>query len=53
MFQVYLNALGLLLRLHIRGEISLFEDRLKNLAELLTDKVSKVPSFLLRSFNIL
>ncbi|XP_048501892.1 uncharacterized protein LOC104898004 isoform X2 [Beta vulgaris subsp. vulgaris] len=36
--EVYLNALGLLLRLHIRGEISLFEDRLKNLAELLTDK---------------
>ncbi|XP_021731143.1 tetratricopeptide repeat protein 38-like [Chenopodium quinoa] len=36
--EVYLNALGLLLRLHIRGQISLFEDRLKNLAELLTDK---------------
>lgn len=36
--EVYLNALGLLLRLHIRGELSLFEDHLKNLAELLTDK---------------
>ncbi|XP_021844669.1 uncharacterized protein [Spinacia oleracea] len=36
--EVYLNALGLLLRLHIRGEISYFEDRLKNLAQLLTDK---------------
>lgn len=41
LFQVILNALGLLLRLHIRGEISLFKDSLKNLAELLTDKVSK------------
>ncbi|CAO2829136.1 unnamed protein product [Amaranthus hypochondriacus] len=36
--EVILNALGLLLRLHIRGEISLFKDSLKNLAELLTDK---------------
>lgn len=36
--EVYLNALGLLLRLHIRGEMNLYKDRLKILAEVLTDK---------------
>lgn len=36
--EVYVNALGLLLRLHVRGEISLFGDRLKTLAARLTDQ---------------
>ncbi|GAB4839915.1 hypothetical protein Ancab_020625 [Ancistrocladus abbreviatus] len=36
--EVYLNALGLLLRIYVRGEISLFEDRLKALASHLTDQ---------------
>ncbi|KAL2904295.1 Tetratricopeptide repeat protein 38 [Bienertia sinuspersici] len=36
--EVYLNALGLLLRVYIRGEMTLFEDRLKYLAELVTNK---------------
>lgn len=35
--EVYLNALGLLLRLHVRGDISLYEDRLETLD--LTDQV--------------
>lgn len=37
--QVYLNALGLLLRVHVRGRLDVFEDHLKVLAERVTDKV--------------
>lgn len=36
--EVYLNALGLLLRVYLRGEITAFEDQLKILAGYLTDK---------------
>ncbi|KAK1349205.1 Tetratricopeptide repeat protein 38 [Heracleum sosnowskyi] len=36
--EVYLNALGLLLRVYLRGRISEFSDSLKILAERLTDK---------------
>ncbi|KAA8533033.1 hypothetical protein F0562_032850 [Nyssa sinensis] len=36
--EVYLNALGLLLRVYVRGEIDVFEDRLKILACCLTDQ---------------
>ncbi|KAK9750850.1 hypothetical protein RND81_02G226600 [Saponaria officinalis] len=36
--EVFVNALGLLLRLQVRGEIHIFEDRLKTLAEHLTDQ---------------
>ncbi|KAK6931161.1 hypothetical protein RJ641_002954 [Dillenia turbinata] len=36
--EVYLNALGLLLRVSVRGEMSLFEERLKILADRLTDQ---------------
>lgn len=36
--EVYLNGLGLLLRLHVRGDISLYEDRLETLASDLTDQ---------------
>ncbi|KAJ8445410.1 hypothetical protein Cgig2_031223 [Carnegiea gigantea] len=36
--EVYLNAIGLLLRLHVRGDISLYEDRLETLASHLTDQ---------------
>ncbi|KAH9606849.1 hypothetical protein KSS87_020257 [Heliosperma pusillum] len=36
--EVYVNALGLLLRLYVRGEISSFQDRLKTLSELLIDQ---------------
>ncbi|KAL6547174.1 hypothetical protein OROMI_022895 [Orobanche minor] len=35
---VYLNAVGLLLRVYIRGEHDYFEDRLKNLAKCVTDQ---------------
>lgn len=38
--QVYLNAVALLLRVYIRDAIDVFEDRLKILANRLTDKVS-------------
>ncbi|KAI8527248.1 hypothetical protein RHMOL_Rhmol12G0061000 [Rhododendron molle] len=36
--EVYLNAVGLLLRVYIRGEIDIFGDRLKILAGCLTDQ---------------
>ncbi|XP_015074708.1 tetratricopeptide repeat protein 38 [Solanum pennellii] len=36
--EVYLNAVGLLLRVYIRGGINIFGDRLKILADRLTDK---------------
>ncbi|KAF3431388.1 hypothetical protein FNV43_RR26119 [Rhamnella rubrinervis] len=36
--EVYLNALGLLLRVYVRGEFDVFEDRLKILASHLTDQ---------------
>lgn len=36
--EVYLNAVGLLLRVYIRGEIEVFEDRLKILASCLADQ---------------
>ncbi|CAN4124353.1 unnamed protein product [Withania somnifera] len=36
--EVYLNAVGLLLRIYVRGGISVFGDRLKILADRLTDK---------------
>ncbi|KAI3467416.1 hypothetical protein Pfo_024079 [Paulownia fortunei] len=36
--EVYLNAIGLLLRVYIRGGQDVFEDRLKNLANCLTDQ---------------
>ncbi|EOY00230.1 Tetratricopeptide repeat (TPR)-like superfamily protein isoform 2 [Theobroma cacao] len=38
--EVYLNALGLLLRVHVRGELDFFEDRLKILAAHLTDQAN-------------
>ncbi|GAB2280350.1 hypothetical protein Dimus_014987 [Dionaea muscipula] len=38
--EVYMNALGLLLRLYVRGEISHCEDRLKALASILTDRIT-------------
>lgn len=38
--EVYLNALGLLLRLYVRGEIDAFEDRLKILAVCLTNQAN-------------
>ncbi|OMO51654.1 Tetratricopeptide-like helical [Corchorus capsularis] len=38
--EVYLNALGLLLRVHVRGELDFFEDRLKTLAARLTDEAN-------------
>jgi hypothetical protein len=38
--QVYLNALGLLLRVYLRGELDIFDDRLKTLASCITDQVS-------------
>jgi hypothetical protein len=37
--EVYLNALGLLLRVYVRGEINNFGDRLKILAGSITDQV--------------
>ncbi|KAL3337036.1 hypothetical protein AABB24_029614 [Solanum stoloniferum] len=36
--EVFLNAVGLLLRVYLRGGINIFEDRLKILADRLTDK---------------
>ncbi|KAM7464562.1 hypothetical protein LguiA_032683 [Lonicera macranthoides] len=36
--EVYLNALGLLLRVYLRGEINIFGDRLKILAGYITDQ---------------
>lgn len=36
--EVYLNAVGLLLRVYVRGGIHVFGDRLKTLAGLLTDR---------------
>ncbi|GMN41743.1 hypothetical protein TIFTF001_010962 [Ficus carica] len=36
--EVYLNSLGLLLRLYVRGEIDVFEDRLKILTSCITDQ---------------
>ncbi|XVE84929.1 hypothetical protein DITRI_Ditri17bG0051300 [Diplodiscus trichospermus] len=38
--EVYLNALGLLLRVYVRGELDVFEDRLKILAACLTDQAN-------------
>ncbi|KAK4777877.1 hypothetical protein SAY87_018066 [Trapa incisa] len=38
--EVLLNALGLLLRLHVRGHINATEDRLKSLIDRLTDRAS-------------
>ncbi|XP_022735058.1 uncharacterized protein LOC111288436 [Durio zibethinus] len=38
--EVYVNALGLLLRVDVRGELDVFEDRLKILAACLTDQAS-------------
>jgi len=38
--QVYLNAAGLLLRLYVRGELDICGDRLKLLAQCLTNQVS-------------
>lgn len=42
---MYLNALGLFLRVHVRGQMDAFEDRLQTLARRLTDRVSyiKIP----------
>ncbi|KAE9459009.1 hypothetical protein C3L33_09074, partial [Rhododendron williamsianum] len=40
--EVYLNAVGLLLRVYIRGEIDIFGDRLKILGGCLTDQESAV-----------
>ncbi|GFZ21576.1 tetratricopeptide repeat (TPR)-like superfamily protein [Actinidia rufa] len=39
--EVYLNALGLLLRVYVRGEIDIFGDRLKILAARLTDQLAE------------
>ncbi|EPS57599.1 hypothetical protein M569_17218, partial [Genlisea aurea] len=36
--EVYLNALGLLLRVFLRGEFGVFEDRLRKLAKCVTDQ---------------
>ncbi|KAK4261210.1 hypothetical protein QN277_004240 [Acacia crassicarpa] len=38
--EVYLNAVGLLLRLHVRGELDIFGDRLKILAGCLSDQAN-------------
>lgn len=37
---MYLNALGLLLRVYLRGELDIFDDRLNTLASCITDQVS-------------
>ncbi|XP_014503742.2 uncharacterized protein LOC106764048 isoform X4 [Vigna radiata var. radiata] len=37
--EVYLNAAGLLLRLYVRGELDIYGDRLKLLAECLTNEI--------------
>ncbi|PON67464.1 Tetratricopeptide-like helical domain containing protein [Parasponia andersonii] len=36
--EVYLNAVGLILRMHVRGELDVLKDRLKILVSSLTDK---------------
>ncbi|KAK1552153.1 hypothetical protein Q3G72_011307 [Acer saccharum] len=36
--EVYLNALGLLLRVYVRGELDVFEDRLKIIADCVKDQ---------------
>ncbi|XP_048428135.1 tetratricopeptide repeat protein 38-like isoform X1 [Pyrus x bretschneideri] len=38
--EVYLNALGLLLRVHVRGEMDAFKDHLKTLANCVTDEAN-------------
>ncbi|KAG6757078.1 hypothetical protein POTOM_037379 [Populus tomentosa] len=38
--EVYLNALGLLLRVYLRGELDIFKDRLKTLASCITDQAN-------------
>ncbi|KAK8522461.1 hypothetical protein V6N13_115428 [Hibiscus sabdariffa] len=38
--EVYINALGLLLRVYVRGKLDVFEDRLKILAASLTDQAN-------------
>ncbi|KAL6187151.1 hypothetical protein ACLB2K_043266 [Fragaria x ananassa] len=38
--EVYLNALGLFLRVHVRGQMDAFEDRLQTLARRLTDRAN-------------
>ncbi|KAM5566600.1 tetratricopeptide repeat protein 38 [Rosa sericea] len=38
--EVYLNALGLFLRVHVRGQMDAFGDRLKILAKRLTDRAN-------------
>ncbi|XP_019238541.1 PREDICTED: tetratricopeptide repeat protein 38 isoform X2 [Nicotiana attenuata] len=43
--EVYLNAVGLLLRVYVRGGINVFGDRLKILADCLTNKVSSEALF--------
>lgn len=40
-FQVYLNALGLMLRVCVRDELEIFGDRLKVLADRVKYKVSQ------------
>lgn len=40
--QVYINALGLLLRICVRGHFNFVEDQLMALASCLTDEVSSV-----------
>ncbi|TXG56430.1 hypothetical protein EZV62_017743 [Acer yangbiense] len=38
--EVYLNALGLLLRVYVRGELDVFEDRLKIIADCVKDQAN-------------
>ncbi|TXG56429.1 hypothetical protein EZV62_017742 [Acer yangbiense] len=38
--EVYLNALGLLLRFYVRGEVDVFEDRLKIIADCVKDQAN-------------
>ncbi|KAH7570175.1 hypothetical protein JRO89_XS05G0062400 [Xanthoceras sorbifolium] len=38
--EVYLNALGLLLRVYVRGELDIFEDRLKIIADCVKDQAN-------------
>lgn len=49
---MYLNALGLLLRVYVRGELDVFGNRLKVLADCVADQVS-IPSifFPLKNFS--
>ena len=42
--QVYLNALGLLLRLFVRGHVDLAKERLTTLLDALKDEVLTFPS---------